>query len=167
MISAVTVVLLILTVAAVAVLLHSLIKNKPFVAESKKKIRKKSETLEPTVFVDEKTIDKNCEICFGKIGSEMVRVCKCGKTFHIDCSDTTGECPYCRTKIDAMTERNSLKTTCPACGRNVEKNVCKCGVVIPKKDGSFECVCGENLSVKDKKCPSCGATFETEIREIK
>lgn len=117
----------------------------------------------PSHFVDPEHLDTECEICFGDIGNEVIRVCDCGRTFHMDCVDATDECPYCKRKKETMTERNARKTICPVCGRVVERNICDCGVVIPNADGTYSCRCGETVSIYSDGCSKCGSTIRTEI----
>lgn len=167
MISVLSIVLIVLTAVCVIFLMFTIQRDRKMIEAKDKSRIEKIISQKSSLYVDENYIDKNCEICFGKIGREMVRSCTCGKTFHVDCANTTGECPYCKLKVDGMELRSSRKTMCPDCGREIEKNICKCGLVMPKKDGTFECLCGKILSVKTKKCDECGATFKTEIREMK
>lgn len=117
----------------------------------------------PTHFVDEGHLDSRCEICFGDIGNETIRVCDCGRTFHVDCADATDECPYCKRKKETMTERNAVKTVCPACGRLIEKNICDCGAIVPNPDGTYVCRCGESASIGSGGCGKCGSTITYDI----
>lgn len=117
----------------------------------------------PSHYVEKDKIDTRCEICFGDIGNEIIRACSCGKTFHVDCSNATGECPYCKAKNESMTIRNAVKTVCPACGRIIENNICDCGLILPNRDGTYECRCGETMSVTDEKCHKCGSSLKVEI----
>lgn len=117
----------------------------------------------PTHHIDHDSLDTRCEICFGDIGSEVIKVCDCGRIFHLDCADATDECPYCRRKKETMTERNARKTKCPYCGRIVKDNICDCGAIIPNEDGTYVCKCGEIASLDSNGCRKCGSSVRFEI----
>jgi hypothetical protein len=117
--------------------------------------------IKSTYFLDTTALDKKCEICFGELDDGDVRACDCGKVFHISCSDLTGECPYCKKKIGEMTVRRTVKAVCPGCGNVAEDSICRCGIVLPDRDGTFDCRCGSRISITDDECPYCGAVYST------
>lgn len=119
-----------------------------------------------TYFLDMNTIDAKCSICFGEIGKEQVSACSCGEVFHTSCAQLTGDCPYCKRSVFEMTVRESKRPRCPKCGRTLDGNICTCGTILPNKDGTFKCTCGEMLSVRDNSCPSCGTTFSSRFGEM-
>ena len=115
--------------------------------------------------VEDYHADTRCDICFDDVKGEVVCDCTCGKTFHRTCAEPTGSCPYCGTVFDnfPIKERESRMLTCFRCGRAVEGNICECGTVIPFKDKTFRCPCGEELREESEWCPNFGRTFERRI----
>ena len=114
-----------------------------------------------TEFLDRNKVDDTCDICFGEFENGRVYECKCGMRFHDECAEMTGECPYCKRKIDSMEVREIRRARCPCCHEIVEKNVCsRCNTVLPNKDMRFECMCGSTVYAGDGYCKDCGATFE-------
>lgn len=114
----------------------------------------------PTHFLDMDTVDAKCDICFGKVEEDTVKECSCGKVFHNDCIDGTGECPYCKAASNNMTERDSRKGECYACHEQLDGNICpSCNTVTPWKDGTFRCICGHEMHFSNDKCSKCGATY--------
>ena len=112
--------------------------------------------------------DSKCDICFDDIGEENVIECLCGKKFHFTCADLTGECPYCgRVAKDFLPPRKSRRVTCPRCGEPITGNICTCGIIIPDPDGTFECRCGERISVGESMCHKCGRGFSSRITPVK
>ena len=113
-------------------------------------------------YVEDYRADNRCDICFDSMGDERVCECSCGKVFHRSCAEPTGSCPYCGTEFDKfpVTSREPRAVTCFRCGKTVERNICECGTVIPYKDHTFSCHCGEVLSEDSIWCPNCGRTFE-------
>ena len=106
------------------------------------------------------TVDAKCDICFGKVEEDTVKECSCGKVFHNDCIDGTGECPYCKAASNSMTERDSRKGECYACHEQLDGNICpSCNTVTPWKDGTFRCICGHEMHFSNDKCSKCGATY--------
>lgn len=120
----------------------------------------KGKSRKTTYFLDEGEDEKRCEICHGKIENEELAVCKCGKLFHRVCAEPTGTCPYCGTKFEEMTIREPERTRCPVCGRFVKGNICECGAVLPRKDNTFLCSCGNRVDVNKPVCKKCGAVYE-------
>ncbi|MCL2333674.1 hypothetical protein [Candidatus Methanoplasma termitum] len=118
--------------------------------------------------MDEKEDKKKCEICYGTIENDPIAICKkCGKTFHDACAKPTGACPYCNTKYEGMEIREPERTRCPICGRFIKGNMCpNCDAVIPIKDGTFVCKCGNTVDCDKPVCKNCGAVYETAMRVI-
>lgn len=112
--------------------------------------------------VEDYHADTRCDICFDSMDSEEICDCVCGKTFHRSCAEPTGSCPYCGNPFDRfpIKSRESRSLTCFRCGEKMDGNVCGCGTVIPYKDGTFSCPCGECLSETAIWCPNCGRTYE-------
>ncbi len=130
---------------------------------NKMKLRKKNfqnRSTKTTYFLDEGEDNKKCEICYGEINNEDVAVCKCGKIFHKACAEPTNTCPYCSTTFDQMDVRQPERTRCPICGRYVKGNICECGAVLPRKDNTFLCSCGNRVDVNKPVCKKCGAVYE-------
>lgn len=119
-----------------------------------------------TIFMDEGEGEKKCEICYGKIENDPVAECKCGKIFHDACAKPTGACPYCGTSYAKMTVREPERTRCPACGRFLKGNICSCGAVIPRKDETFICKCGNIVDSDKPVCKKCGAVYEPVTMKI-
>ncbi len=114
-----------------------------------------------TEFLDRNRVDDTCDICFGEFENGDVYECKCGMRFHEECAEMTGECPYCKERVDGMEKRGIRRAICPCCSNVIEKNVCgRCGTVVPNKDMTFECVCGSAAYAPDGYCKECGASFE-------
>ncbi len=112
--------------------------------------------------VEDYRADTRCDICFDSMGEEAVSECACGKAFHRSCAEPTGTCPYCGLPFDRfpIKEREARTLRCFRCGKPVERNICDCGTVIPFRNGTFYCHCGEELTVESNWCPNCGRTFE-------
>ncbi len=113
-----------------------------------------------TYFLDEGEDEKKCEICYGRIGEEHVAVCGCGRTFHEACAKPTGTCPYCGCGYNDMEVRRPVRARCPVCGRFVSGSICECGAVLPRKDNTFLCSCGNRVDVGKPVCRKCGAVYE-------
>lgn len=113
-----------------------------------------------TYFLDEGEDGKKCEICYGKILEDDVALCLCGKLFHEACARPTGTCPYCGSEYGAMEVRRPIRARCPICGRFVSGNMCACGAVLPRKDNTFLCSCGNRVDVGKPVCRRCGAVYE-------
>lgn len=120
----------------------------------------KTGTRDSTYFLDEGEDEKKCEICYGKIESEEVAICKCGKLFHRACAEPTKSCPYCGTPFTDMEIREPNRARCPACGRFINGSICECGAVLPRKDNTFLCSCGNRVDVNKPVCRKCGAVYE-------
>jgi hypothetical protein len=118
-----------------------------------------------TKFLDEGEDKRDCEICYGKIEWNPVAVCECKKVFHDACARPTGSCPYCNKPYATMTVRAPERTRCPVCGDFLSSNICKCGAVIPKKDGSFLCKCGGSVDRDKPVCRKCGAVYNNAIMQ--
>lgn len=114
-----------------------------------------------TYFLDEGEDEKKCDICYGKIENEELAVCKCGRLFHRACAEPTGSCPYCGTPFSEMGVREPQKARCPVCGRFVTGSICECGAVLPRKDNTFLCSCGNRVDVNKPVCRKCGAVYES------
>lgn len=104
--------------------------------------------------------EKTCEICLGKIGDESVAACGCGRIYHDACARPTGSCPYCSASYESMDVRDPVRNRCPVCGRYVKGNICACGAVIPRNDGTFICSCGNTIDDRKPVCNKCGAIYE-------
>jgi len=115
---------------------------------------------ESTTFLDDGEDEKQCEICYGKIDDDPVAMCSCGRIFHDACAKPTGSCPYCGEKYENMEIREPERKRCPVCGRFLKGNICSCGAVIPKKDSTFICKCGNTVDVNKPVCKKCGAVYE-------
>jgi hypothetical protein len=120
----------------------------------------------PTYFVDEGEDEKKCDICYGKIEEDTIAECSCGRIFHHACAKPTGACPYCGAECDTMTVREPVRTRCPVCGRFVKGGVCTCGVILPTKDETFLCKCGNRVDMKKPVCRKCGAVYESVTMQI-
>jgi len=121
---------------------------------------------ESTYFLDEGEDEKKCEICYGKIESDTIAECKCGKVFHDACAAPTGSCPYCGTIYAQMTKREPVRARCPVCGRYVKGGMCECGAVLPRKDDTFLCSCGNRVDASKPVCKKCGAVYESTSMQI-
>jgi hypothetical protein len=119
-----------------------------------------------TKFLDEGEDDKKCEICYGRIDEDTIAVCGCGKIFHEACAKPTGACPYCGAKYESMEVRSPLRARCPVCGRFVKGNICICGAVIPRSDGTFLCKCGNRIDAGKPICKKCGAVYESMTMKV-
>lgn len=119
-----------------------------------------------TTFLDEGEDEKKCEICYGKIDADPVAVCACGKIFHDACAKPTGSCPYCGAGYDTMEVREPERTRCPVCGRFLKGSICSCGAVIPRKDGTIICKCGNEVDIGKPVCKKCGAAYETTTMTV-
>ncbi|MDR2698860.1 MAG: hypothetical protein LBB30_04210 [Candidatus Methanoplasma sp.] len=129
------------------------------------KITGKSEK-KSTTFLDEGEDEKKCEICYGQIGSDPLAECSCGRVFHDACARPTGSCPYCAAPYGEMEVREPEKRRCPACGRFLSGNSCSCGAVIPGKDNTFVCGCGNIVDADKPVCKRCGAVYEIKSMKI-
>jgi hypothetical protein len=118
-----------------------------------------------TYFLDTRKVDGKCDICFGDIGADRVAACQCGKTFHLSCAEMTAVCPYCEAPLREMETRDAMRPICPGCGKPFSGGVCSCGAVLPDRDGTFECVCGNKISIDDRSCKVCGAAYASEPKE--
>lgn len=114
-----------------------------------------------TEFLDRRAVDDNCDICFGEFKNGDVAVCTCGMKFHKECAEMTEECPYCKSRFGTMSTRAIIRPICPGCGALLEKSICpRCGTVLPNKDMTFRCICGEIMLAADRVCGTCGAEYE-------
>jgi len=129
------------------------------------KLKRKS-TKKSTTFLDEGEDEKKCEICYGKIEGDPIAKCSCGRIFHDACAKPTGSCPYCGAAYGAMEVREPERTRCPVCGRFLKGNICSCGAVIPRKDGTFVCKCGNAVDADKPVCKKCGAVYETTVMKV-
>ena len=112
--------------------------------------------------------DMKCDICFDDIRDETVSQCRCGKTFHHSCAEPTGECPYCGSPFSSFEPpREPRRITCPRCGGHMSGNICGCGTVIPDRDGTFLCRCGERLSSDEDMCRRCGRTYASTVYRVR
>ncbi|MCL2031904.1 MAG: hypothetical protein FWG96_01320 [Methanomassiliicoccaceae archaeon] len=125
------------------------------------KSRKKS-----TIFLDETESDKKCEICYGKIDEDPIAKCSCGRVFHDACARPTGSCPYCGASYEKMEVREPERFRCPRCGKFLKGNICSCGAVIPRKDETFVCRCGNTVDVNKPVCKKCGAVYEMAFMPV-
>jgi hypothetical protein len=119
-----------------------------------------------TTFLDEGEDEKKCEICYGKIDNDPIAICKCGKIFHDVCAKPTGSCPYCGAQYESMEIRQPERNRCPVCGKFMKGNICSCGAVIPRKDNTFVCKCGNVVDADKPVCKKCGAVYETTTMTI-
>jgi len=124
------------------------------------KLTGKSEK-ESTTFLDEGEDEKQCEICYGRIDDDPIAICSCGKIFHDACAKPTGSCPYCGEKYENMEVREPERKRCPVCGRFLKGSICSCGAVLPRKDGTFICKCGNVVDMNKPVCKKCGAVYES------
>ena len=114
----------------------------------------------PTCFFDPDKVDGCCDICFGDVKRMLfVRVCGCGRIFHDECAMLTDECPYCDAPYREMGMRRVRRMDCPRCGRAVSGSICRCGTVLPRKDGTFECICGNTIHMDSAECSVCGSRY--------
>lgn len=157
-----------LVVLGVCVLAISLIGLRLSLDMNEREARRKEEMLGRTsaYHVEDFHADVRCEICLDSMYDEPVSECVCGKVFHRSCAEPTGSCPYCGTAFErfAVQERRPRKLGCIRCGKDIGQNICECGTVIPFRDGTFYCTCGEVINEESEWCPNCGRTFER--REI-
>lgn len=151
--------IIILLIAVVAILMYMQIRSTS-ILRMKRKLNEKN-GLDSTYYLDEGEDEKRCEICYGAIGDEPLAVCKCGKKFHDACAQPTVICPYCNSQYSEMEIRNPIRARCPVCGRFVTGSICECGAVLPRKDNTFLCSCGNRVDVKNPTCRKCGAVYET------
>lgn len=119
-----------------------------------------------TIFLDEGEDEKKCEICYGKIENAPLAECTCGKIFHDACANPTGSCPYCGTKYEDMIVREPERSRCPVCGRFLSGSICSCGAVIPRRDETFVCKCGNVVDSSKPVCKKCGAVYETVTMKV-
>ena len=161
MISAITYALALFFVIVICLIGYTAIVLQRMDGEYRLSAQRRLKDKKSTEFLDRNRVDDTCDICFGEFENGRVYQCRCGMRFHDECAELTGECPYCKEKIETMEARDIRKATCPCCRETVEKNVCSnCNTVLPNKDMRFECVCGNTVYAGDGYCKSCGATFE-------
>ena len=111
-------------------------------------------------YLDPSSVDDCCDICFGDLrGDLFLSECTCGRIFHDGCSDMVDECPYCRAGRSERTARRVRRMVCPRCGRNMDGSICRCGAVVPRKDGTFDCPCGNRMHISSERCPVCGTRY--------
>jgi hypothetical protein len=113
-----------------------------------------------TYFLDEGEDERRCDICYGVIENEEVAICGCGKLFHRACAEPTDICPYCGMRYSEMEVREPRRARCPVCGRFVRGSICECGAVLPRRDRTFLCSCGNRVDVSKPVCRQCGAVYE-------
>lgn len=113
-----------------------------------------------TYFLDDSDSEKKCAICFGKIGTNALSTCDCGKMFHDSCASPTGMCPYCGGPYSKMTVGEPKRARCPVCGRFLNESICSCGAVFPRRDGTLICSCGGSVDCSRPLCGKCGALYE-------
>ncbi|MDN5357358.1 MAG: hypothetical protein AB7D42_00655 [Candidatus Methanomethylophilaceae archaeon] len=113
-----------------------------------------------TYFLDDSDSEKKCAICFGKIGTNNLSTCNCGKIFHDSCASPTGTCPYCGGCYSDMTVGTPKRARCPVCGRFLNESICSCGAVFPRRDGTLLCECGNSVDCSRPLCGNCGALYE-------
>jgi len=118
---------------------------------------------ESTTFLDESEGEKKCEICYGVIDEDPIAKCTCGRIFHDACARPTGSCPYCAAPYEKMEVREPERSRCPVCGRFLKGNICSCGAVIPRRDDTFLCKCGNRVDVDKPVCRKCGAVYEAAM----
>jgi hypothetical protein len=162
-----TILNLAIVIGLVVLLIVALILHQFVIQKKNEKFGKGGESKEkPTIILDEKEDKKKCEICYGAIEDDPVAICgKCGRIFHDACAKPTGACPYCNTKYDEMEVREPERTRCPICGRFIKGNICPdCDAVVPIKDGTFTCKCGNTVDCDKPVCKVCGAVYETAMR---
>lgn len=121
---------------------------------------------ESTTFLDGGEDEMKCEICYGKIDSDPLAECTCGKIFHDACARPTGSCPYCGAAYEGMNVREPERVRCPVCGRFMKGSICECGAVIPKKDETFVCKCGNVVDSQKPVCKKCGAVYESVTMKV-
>ena len=156
-----------LSVTAMASIVHVILVGKR-IGESKEIAQKKISEYTTGDY----NADVRCDICFDDIGDEMVSQCRCGKTFHLTCAEPTGNCPYCGADFkDFLPARPARHVTCPRCGNVMHGNICECGTILPDPDYTFECRCGERISVKkgnvQSMCRRCGRLFDSKVMRVK
>ena len=156
------IILLLVILLAIAVILQAYLGAK---YDLSGKITGKSRK-KPTTFLDEGEDEKKCDICYGKIDNDPIAKCSCGKIFHDACAKPTGSCPYCGAPYGSMEVREPERTRCPVCGRFMKGNICSCGAVIPSKDDTFMCKCGNIVDADKPVCKKCGAVYETTTMKV-
>ncbi len=119
-----------------------------------------------TTFLDGGEDETKCEICYGKIGSDPLAECSCGKVFHDACARPTGSCPYCGKDYGTMEIREPERSRCPICGRFLSGSICDCGAVFPRKDETFICKCGNAVDSNKPVCKKCGAVYESVTMKV-
>jgi predicted amidophosphoribosyltransferase len=67
-----------------------------------------------------------------------------------------------------MEIREPVLARCPTCGRPLKGGICSCGTVMPRKDNTFVCKCGNVVDAKRPVCKKCGAVYEahSETRTV-
>ena len=101
-----------------------------------------------------------CGLCHGRIGTEPLALCSCGKKYHLSCVELS-PCPVCGNDGPHMHLRRPLIISCPICLRTAPGGHCEhCGIVIPRRDGSFRCGhCGTVVFSSDPTCRKCGTAY--------
>lgn len=121
---------------------------------------KSSGFLNPVPFPEDGEDEAVCALCHGRLGTERIAVCACGKKFHPDCigSET---CPGCGNDLRHMHVRPPALMLCPICLRKAPGGHCEtCGITIPRRDGSFRCAeCGTVVFPSEPACRKCGSTY--------
>ncbi|HKM13992.1 MAG TPA: hypothetical protein VJY42_03660 [Candidatus Methanomethylophilaceae archaeon] len=113
-----------------------------------------------TYFLDDSDSEKKCAICLGRIKTDAVAVCPCGKLFHDSCAAPTKICPYCGKSYNHMKTREPKRARCPICGRFLSGSMCACGAIFPKRDDTIICSCGNTVDCSRPLCGRCGALYE-------
>ena len=123
---------------------------------------------EKTSFLlDPSDVDDRCDACFGDVTDEkFVIECGCGKVYHGSCAKAIIECPYCHEDVGSRAPRKIRRMHCPRCGRDMNSSICRCGAVLPRLDGTFECLCGNTIHISSERCPICGARYGTVKNQI-
>lgn len=126
----------------------------------KKVSSKRHSSGKATYFLDDADSEKKCSICLGKIGTNAIAECPCGKLFHNSCAAPTKMCPYCGKSYANMITRDPARARCPVCGRFLSNSICACGAVFPRRDGTIVCSCGNSIDCSRPLCGRCGALYE-------
>lgn len=113
-----------------------------------------------TYFLDDSDSEKKCAICLGKIGTNAIAECSCGKLFHDSCAAPTKICPYCGKSYVDMKTREPARARCPVCGRFLSDSICACGAIFPRRNGTIVCSCGNFVDCSRPLCGRCGALYE-------
>ena len=133
----------------------------------KREARRRLREERSTIFIDPAEIDQCCDVCFGDLDERLfVRECACSKVFHEECADIIGSCPYCGSGTASAGRRRVRRMKCPRCGREMTSSICRCGIVIPRTDGTFDCTCGNRMHMGADSCPVCGTRFRPDKIKI-